>query len=177
MSFEQILNHLDSFARENTFLSIVLLAIIGNLLTEYVKKIIRNVFLFSLNRIKSSGKKISERSYKNTEYLIKHYIEELKIVEDLMNSEPKIIKKLLEELYSNIAFIIGVIIIYLFAGLFDSPYWFYGFLGASSTILFKSVYTIYYNTRLFEKAQNFDPYKERTEKRIIKIQQILNKRH
>jgi len=177
MSFEQIINHLDSFARENTFLSIVLLAIIANLLTGLIKKIFRQIFLYTLNRIKTSGKKLSECSYKNTAYLKKHYIEEIKLVEELKKSKPKIIGKLLEDMYSNFVFIIVFIVLYFLVKLFDSPYFFYGLFGASSTMLFKSVYLIYYNTRLFEKAQNFDSYKQKTEKRIEKIQQLLNKSH
>lgn len=173
MNIDELTTYLNSFARENSFLSIILIAIIANLLYDITKKTFRYIFYYTIKLIKNSGKKITEQTYKNIQNLIDYYTNEINSVKNIKEYNQKELLSLLESLYTNILYLIAFAVLYFTMKLMDSPYWFYGLLGASSTMLFNTFYTIYNNTRLFEKAKNFNSYKLMMEKRINKLNQLL----
>lgn len=174
MSLEHVIEYLDKFARNNSFLSIIIIGLFGSFLYDVLKKIFRFFLFRSINGIKNTTKKLSKKAYENTQYLLDHYKEELDTVEKLKENDKKVLADLLGDLYSNFFLIIILIICFLLIDKFTSNFAFYGFLGSSSTIVFRIVYQLYYNSQLFEKAKKFEVYKIKIQKRISKIEELLN---
>lgn len=173
MNIDQIFSGLDKFARNNSFLSIIILGIIGSFIYDVIKKTFRFFLLRSINGLKNTSKKLSKKKYENVKYLLEHYTQELEMVEKLKNNDKTILSKLIEDLYSNIVLIIILIIFLLLIDKFGSNYAFYGFLGASSIMVIRIVYQLYYNSQLFEKVKKFESYKMKIKKRTTRIEEIL----
>lgn len=171
---KNIIGDLDNFARDNSFLSIIILGILGSLLYDILKKIFRFFLLKSITGLRNTTKKISKKAYKNTQYLLEHYKEELKTVEKLKENDKEVLTTLLGELYNIFLWIIILIVFCLLIDKFSSDYAFYGFLGSSSTIVLGIIHQLFYNSQLFQKAKKFDSYKIRVQKRISLIESILD---
>ncbi|SHG65681.1 hypothetical protein SAMN05443549_105252 [Flavobacterium fluvii] len=173
MQFNIIIDTLDKFARENTFLSMMILAILGNLLYDIFKKLMYYTAVSTKNATKSTGKVISKWNRKNIEYLIKNYKEDIIKVEKVKNNEQVMYYELLHDLHHNLLMFFTILILYFIVLKLDNPILFYGLLGASSRYLISIFASIYYRNTLFENARNFDKYKLKKEKRILLLEKIL----
>ena len=175
MQFNYIIETLDKFARENTFLSLMILAIIGNLLYDIFKKIMYCIAVSTKNVAKSTGKGISKWNRKNIENLINNYKEDIVKVEKVKNKDKEMYYELLHDIYHNLLMFFIMLILYLFVLRLDNPLYFYGFLGSSLRYLISIFASIYYNNSLFENTRNFEKYKLKKEKRIQLLEKILEK--
>lgn len=175
MDITQLIENLNSFARQNTFLSIVILAILGNFLTKILEKLFFYFATKTKTVISATGQQVSNWSIKNTEYLVGHYKDEVDRVEKIKNYEKSEIYFLLEALYNNIIFIFLIFVIYLIIEKTDNHVLFYGFLGSSSWLLFKVIANTIYNHSLFEKAKNYERYKAKMEKKITRLEKLLSR--
>ena len=170
-----IIETLDKFARENTFLSMMILAIIGNLLYDIFKKIMYYIAISTKNVAKSTGKGISKWNRKNIENLIQNYKEDIAKVEKVKNKDAETYYELLHDIYHNLLIFFILLIVYLIVLKLDNPIYFYGLLGSSSWYFISIFSSIYYNNSLFENTRNFEKYKLKKEKRIQLLERILEK--
>ncbi len=175
MQFNITIEALDRFARENTFLSLMILAILGNLLYDVFKKLMYFFAVFTKYIAKSTGRSISKWNIKNIEYLIKNNKEDIANVEKVIKKDPNTYYKLLHELYNNLSILFIIIIINFIVLRLDNPIVFYSVLGSTLRYLISIFASIYYNTSLFENANNFNNYKEKKEKRIKLLERLLEK--
>lgn len=175
MDLNHIVENLNSFAKQNTFASILILAVLGNFLTEIFKKTLYYLATKTKTVALSTGKEISKWSIKNTEFLISHYKEEITRVEKIKNNDKSEFFNLLENLYNNFIFFFFILVLYLILQKIDNQLYFYGFLGASARLLFQIISNTIYNYSLFEKAKNYEKYKSKKESRILLLENILNK--
>ncbi|MFN7120170.1 MAG: hypothetical protein ACK4TA_25495, partial [Saprospiraceae bacterium] len=163
MQFNHIIELLDKFARENTFFSILILAILGNLLYDIFKRFMYYIAISTKNVAKSTRKGISKWNRRNIEFLIKNYKEDIIKVEKVKNNEQEIYYKLLYDIYRNLLMFFTMLIFYFIILKLDNPIIFYAFFGASSRYLISIFASIYYNTTLFENAKSFEKYKLKKE--------------
>jgi uncharacterized membrane protein YbhN (UPF0104 family) len=176
MDLNNIIENLNSFARQNTFLSILILAILGNFLTEIFKKLLYYFATKTKTVASSTGRQISKWSLKNIEFLIGHYKEEIIRVEKIKNNDKSEFFTLLETLYNNFILFFLILVLYLALQKVDNQLYFYGFLGASAKLLFQILSNTVYNHSLFEKAKNYEKYKTKKENRILQLENILNRK-
>jgi hypothetical protein len=171
----EVLDFLNKFARENTFFSIIILAIAGNIITDLFKKLM--FFLATSTKLlaRKTGKGISKWNKNNLELLLKKYREDIVKVEMIKNNEQLMYNELIHDLYYCLTLFFTMIILYLIVLKLDNPLFFYGLLGASARSLFSIFSITYYNNSLFENARNFEKYKKKKENRIKLIENILNK--
>lgn len=92
-----VINTLNEFAKENSFLSLIALAIIGNLATDIFKKI-------SLYLIINLAKRTDKWSVKKVNILIDLYEKEIERVEKIKNKDPNELSMLVENLYDKYYF-------------------------------------------------------------------------
>jgi len=172
---QETLDFLNDFVRQNTFISVMILAVVGNILTDFFKKM---MFYFATSTkyvAKETGKGISNLNRKNLENLLKTYKEDIVKVEKVKNNDKETYNELIRDLYYCLGLFIILIVFYLIIERVDNNLFFYGFLGASVRTLFSIFAIVYYNNSLFENAKNFDKYRLRKEKRINLIEKILSK--
>lgn len=175
MYFLTIVETLDTFARENTFLSLMIMALLGNLLTDVFKKLVYYIAISTKHAVKSTGKNISNWNRKNIVQLIINYKADLVKVEKVLNRDQEFYYELLHELYHNLLMFFTMLILYFILLKLVDPILFYGALFASARHVFSILASIYYNTTLFENARNFDKYKLKKEKRIIVLEEMLER--
>lgn len=173
MDFNIIIKILDKFARENTFLSMMILAILGNLLYDIFKKLMYYIAVSTKYAAKSTGKGISKWNKKNIQNLIQNYKYDIVKVEKVMNNEQEIYIELLYDLYDNILLFFIILLMYFIVLKLENPFFFYALLGSSSRYLISIFASIYYNTTLFKNARNFDNYKIKKQKRIKLLERML----
>jgi hypothetical protein len=168
---------LDRWVTESPFLSAILLAVIGNLFTEFFKKIYR-LFIW---RLKSSsfnlGTKFSEWSKKNIEWIINYYEEEIKQVENLaLNSKNESFEVLITLYNSSMAiFIIVVVWImwYLFLRDLHSNVILYASIAITARLTFRWLSQVISNLNLLKKAGSIENYKKRTQMKINSYKKLL----
>lgn len=175
MPFTNIIDTLDKFARENTFLSVMILAIIGNLLYDIFKKMMYYLAISTKNVAKSTGEGITNWNRKNIENLINSYKENIVKVEKVKNKDIDTYYKLLHDVYHNILIFFVCIFLYFIVLKLKNPIYFYALLGSSSRYLISIFSSIYYNNSLFVNSQNFENYKLKKEKKIQLLESVLEK--
>lgn len=175
MQFNTIIETLDKFARENTFLSLMILAVLGNLLSDIFKKLIYYLAVSTRSVAKSTGKGISKWNRKNIEDLIKRYKDDIVKVEKVKNKDQDTYYELINDLYRNLLFFFIMLVLYLIVIRLNNPFAFYGLLGSGLRYPISIFASIYYNTTLFENARNFDNYKLKKENRIKLLEGVLEK--
>lgn len=175
MELNTIIETLNKFARENTFFSILILAVAGNLLTEVFKKVLYYTASSTKNIAKETGKGISKWNRNNFEFLLKNYREDILKVEKVKNKDHEIYLELIKDLYHCLTLFFVMLILYLIVLKLDNPLFFYGLLGASTRSLFSIFAITYYNNGLFENARNFEKYRQKKERKIKQLENILNK--
>lgn len=175
MQFQEIFNYLNNFVRQNTFISVIILAIVGNILTDLFKKFIFYAATSTKFIAKETGKGISSLNKRNLENLLETDKEDIIKVEKIKNNDQESYNELIRDLYYCLGLFVFLIILYLIVIKVDNDILFYGFLGASARTLFSIFAIIYYNNSLFENAKRFEKYKSRKEKRIKLIESIINK--
>jgi hypothetical protein len=173
MSFKD----LNLWVTENPIISAILLSIIGNLLTDFFKKIYHSFIL----KLKSSsfnlGTKVSEWSKKNIELIINYYEEEMEKVEKLsLNSKHETFELLINLYDSSIAiFIIVVVWImwYLFLRDIHSNVILYASIAITTKLIFRWLSQVISNLNLLKKARSIKDYKERTQMKIDNYKKLL----
>jgi hypothetical protein len=173
MEFNEIIKVLNDFARENTFFSILIIAVLGNFLTAWLKGVLYFSAIFSKKYFKKAGSGISNWSTKNLENLLKKYREDLSKVERLKNNDHVLYSELVKDLYYCLNQLFLILILLIMGSKFGSHLFFYGLLGASSLFIYSIIAIIYYNNSLFENAKNFDKYTEKKRKKISRLESIL----
>lgn len=159
---------LDEFARQNTFLSILILAVVGNLVYDIIKKLAVIFWTkFSLQA--------SRNAQKTLQFLLKHYTEEIERVERIKSKDPGEILELLEILYSNVRIFFVTLVLYLIALRLNDGRWFYSFLFVTSGMMFKIVANSVYQYGLIRKAKKFEMYKQETMNKILKLSNRISK--
>lgn len=176
MNINNVIETLNSFARQNTFLSILILAILANFLTEIFKKLLYFFAIKTKTVASSTGRQISKWSLKNIKFLIGHYKEEIIRVEKIKNGDKSELFNLLETLYDNFVLFIFILVLYLAFQKIDNQLYFYIFLGSSAKLFFQILSNTVYNHGLFEKAKNYEKYKTKKENRILQLENILNRK-
>ena len=175
MYISEVLDFLNKFARENTFFSLIILAICGNIITDLLKKLMFFMATSTKFLAIKTGKGISKWNKNNLEFLLKDYREDIVKVEKIKNNEQSMYNELIHDLYYCLTLFFTMIILYLIVLKLDNPLFFYGLLGASARRLFSIFAITYYNNSLFVNARNFEKYKKNKENKIELIENILNK--
>ena len=160
------MNWLNEFARQNTFLSLIILAIVGNFAYDIFKKLM----FFILTKVSSQTSKTAQ---KNIKYFVNHYTEEIERVEKIKLSDPSELYELLESLYNNVILIIFMLISYLITVRINDGYWFYSFLLVSSSMMFRLIANTIYNHGLMLKAKRFDSYKQKMLNKISRLNKLI----
>lgn len=175
MELNNLIEILNRFARENTFFSILILAVAGNLLTEIFRKILYYIATSSKKIATETGKGISKWNRHNIESLIKSYKMDILKVEKVKYKSQDIYFDLVQDLYHCLTLFFIMVILYLIVLKLDNPGFFYGLIGASARSLFSIFAITYYNNSLFENAKNFEEYRQKKERKIIQLESILRK--
>lgn len=177
MEFNEIIKVLNDFARENTFFSIIILAVLGNFLTAWLKGVLYFLAIFSKKYFSKAKSGMSNWSRKNLENLLKKYREDLNKVERLKNNDQVLYLELVKDLYyclNQFFLFFFLFLIFLILGSkFGNHLFFYGLLGASSKFIYSIIATIYYNNSLFENARNFEKYNDNQRKKIARLEDNL----
>lgn len=121
MQFNEVLDYLNKFARENTFPSIIILAIVGNIITDLFKKLM--FFLATSTKFLASktGKGISKWNKNNLENLLATYRDDISKVEKIKNNEQSMYNELIQDLYYCLTLFFTMIILYLIVLKLDNP--------------------------------------------------------
>ncbi len=175
IQLQETIGFLNNFVRQNTFISVMILAVLGNIFTDLLKKFMFYILTSTRFIAIETGKGISNLKTRNLEKLLKTYKEDIIKVEKVKNNNQVVYNELIRDLYYCVGLFIILLIFYLIIIKSNNDILFYSFLGASSRTLFSIFAIIYYNSSLFENAKKFDKYKLRKEKKINLIENILTK--
>jgi len=174
MIFIKLIDNLNDFAKENTFLSLIILAIIGNLATDLVKNVFINLIYRNSIRLISKGRKaISNSAKNNINFLIRHYENNLASVESIKNQNKTVIIKLLEDVYFNLSLLLILVVILLIIYKVSNPTMFYGLLGGGAITLFRLIYNSVHTMSLFRQARNYEQYRITITKKISSLKSAL----
>ena len=173
MSFKD-LNH---WVTQNPIISAILLGIIGNLLTDFSKKIYR-LFIWKLKSSSFNlGTKVSEWSKKNIELIISYYEEEMEQVEKLSLNSKHETFELLINLYDSSITIFTIVVVwimwYLFLRDIYSSVILYASIAITTKLIFRWLSQAISNLNLLKKAGSIKDYKERTQMKIDNYKKLL----
>lgn len=173
MSFKD----LDQWVSENPLLSALLLGVVGNLLTDFFKRIYHQIiYKIKFGTVKL-GKKISNWAARNVEFLVSHYENEITEVEKISLNSNNESFKLLKFLYSSSASVFFVVVLsivwYLFIQKFQSTAITYAFIALSTKLIFQCLSQIIYSISLLRKARTFKEYKASTQRKIDAYKKLL----
>lgn len=169
VDFEQILNFLNIVVKENTFIVIVGMGILTSFLYDLIKVISFSVY-------KQTKKQVSKTALKGIKDLNESYKYEKTQIERIVNKDVNVIFEIVEDLYDSVFWLVLILTVYLGLKTFNAGAVAMGaFVGVSVSYFFKSFRILFFNLRLFEKARNSQRSIESLNKRILILEDIINK--
>lgn len=165
---ENIISWLNSFIRENSLTSVLLVSLVLNILYDLLKKLF-------FSGIKYSVTKTNRWSLKNIEFLMNHYKDELKSLKKISENDNGELLKLIEGTFNY--FFLGLIfaVSILFIDKVSNDLFFYSFLGASTTLIIKIIGNLMYNYMLIRKSKKIGYHEKKIKKRIKTLKEIIKK--
>lgn len=167
MTLMCILDQLNVFARQNTFLSILILGIIANLLTSLTKILV--IASYSLGT-----RFISKKSRQSIQFYIEHLEQEILQVEKIYNKETDILFELVSGIYDILVITAATAFTYLLSVWLSPEKGFYIFLGASAWMIKRIIGILYFYHSLISKADDFNNYRLKTENKIQLYKKLIN---
>jgi hypothetical protein len=167
------LEDLDTWVIENPALSALLLGVIGNLLSHYL----RGIYYLLVQKLKTSTIKIvSAWSVRNIEFIVSHYEKEMAEVEKLSQGNNESFK-LLETLYTSSVTIFLIVLFwfvwYLFLQKLYSDVILYASITITAKYIFHWLFQVMYSFKLLRNAKSIKEYKESTQEKIDAYKKLL----
>ncbi|WP_027878938.1 hypothetical protein [Mesoflavibacter zeaxanthinifaciens] len=165
---ENILNWLNSFVRDNSLTSVLLVSLVLNIIYDLLKKLFFSIIKFSIT-------KTNRWSLKNIEFLVNHYKDELKSLKKISENNNDELLNLIEETYNYFLFCLIIVISLLFINKVTSDLFFYSFLGTSTTLIMKIIGSIIYNYKLVKKSKKIEFHEKRIKRKIKTLKELIKK--
>ncbi|MBK6265092.1 hypothetical protein JKA74_08585 [Marivirga sp. S37H4] len=112
---------------------------------------------------------------RNIEFLINHHKDELKSLKKISENDKGELLKLIEDTFNYFFFGLIFAVSLLFIDKVSNDLFFYGFLGASTTLIIKITRNLIYNYRLIRKSKKIEYHEMKIKKRIKTLKEIIKK--
>ncbi len=171
---ETLIQFLNNYlSTNNTITTFLISSISFAILYDFLKLFFFKFLNWFYSRIKSSPKIFRERTKKNIIYLLKHYENELKTIKKIKNNDGNELLLILDRVYKYLKFILILLTFLFLSKILDNRIIFYAILGTSINLGFKIFYNLIYDYKLIQKARKYDKSKEKLDRKIIKLRQLI----